>query len=554
MIFAADFETITNPEETRVWAWALCEVGNESNFVYGTIIDELMEYCSMFSEPITLYFHNLKFDGEFIIYWLFHNRYKHITNRNNLREGTFTSLISDKGQFYSLEIQLYGSEHKLKILDSLKILPLSVADMAKTYNLPIQKLEIDYDGERSEDHELTDQEIEYIRNDVTIVSMALKQLFDQGLKKMTTGSNALNEYKKLLGIKEFKRWFPVLPYDAEIRQSYKGGFTYLNPIYKGVDVGDGVVLDVNSLYPSVMYYEKMPYGEGIYYDGKYEEDDLYPLYVQMFSCMFHVKQGFIPTVQLKNNLSFIPTEYLESSNDEYITLCMTSIDLKLFFDHYDVYDITWISGYKFKAAGHLFDRYIEKWNEIKMQATKDGNGGLRHISKLMLNSLYGKFGTNPKKQSKYPYLGMDDIVHYRLAAEEMKDPVYIPIGTFITAYARNKTIRSAQMVYERFIYADTDSLHLAGSEIPECLEISDVELGKWKVESHFTRARFLRQKSYIEEINGKLHVTCAGMPASCHQYVTWENFKPGTEYEGKLKQKHVRGGIILYPSPHTLKE
>lgn len=29
--FVADFETTTNLEDCRVWAYALCEVGNESN-------------------------------------------------------------------------------------------------------------------------------------------------------------------------------------------------------------------------------------------------------------------------------------------------------------------------------------------------------------------------------------------------------------------------------------------------------------------------------------------------------------------------------------------
>ena len=47
--------------------------------------------------------------------------------------------------------------------------------------------------------------------------------------------------------------FPQLNYeiDHDMRQAYKGGFTYLNPIYKEKDIGGGVVLDVNSLYPSV---------------------------------------------------------------------------------------------------------------------------------------------------------------------------------------------------------------------------------------------------------------------------------------------------------------
>ena len=101
------------------------------------------------------------------------------------------------------------------------------------------------------------EEKAYIKNDVAIAAMALKALFDMGLTKMTTASNALNEYKTLMG-NRFKYWFPPPQYDAEIRQAYKGGFTYLSPRYADKDVGKGIVLDVNSLYPAMMYYKPLP--------------------------------------------------------------------------------------------------------------------------------------------------------------------------------------------------------------------------------------------------------------------------------------------------------
>ncbi len=35
--------------------------------------------------------------------------------------------------------------------------------------------------------------------------------------------------------------------------------------------------------------------------------------------------------------------------------------------------------------------------------------------------------------------------------------------------------------------------------------------------------------------------------------VTWENFKIGSEFEGMLKKKNVRGGCLLYPATFTIK-
>lgn len=554
MLYSADFETTTDPDDCRVWACGICSIDDNLNFEYGNNIDWFIQYAYNHSGD-TFYFHNLKFDGEFIMCYLFEHGFRHEINRKCLKSKTFTTLISDKGQHYSIEICFEkngGIERKVTIYDSLKILPFSVEQVAKGFNLPISKLELDYDEFREIGHELTKIEIDYLRNDVEIMARALLTLFNQDLKQMTQGSNALHDYKKIVGKKNFMKWFPVPQYDYDIRQSYKGGFTYCDPRHKGQDIGEGIVLDVNSLYPSVMYYKPLPYGEGIFFEGKYEEDKVYNLYVQMLTCQFELKENHIPTIQLKNNLSFVPTEYLTGSEDEEVTMCLTSVDLELFFEHYNVYNITFHSGWKFKSTTGLFTAYIDKWNKVKMESTLNGNSAMRTLAKLMLNSLYGKFALNPNVQSKIPYYS-DGIIKYTLGEKETRKPIYIPVGTFITAWARHKTITSAQKVYDRFLYADTDSLHLIGTDLPAGLEVDPVKLGAWKLESTFTRARFLRQKTYAEEIDGKLHITCAGMPSRCYEHVTWENFLAGSSFEGKLQMQHVHGGIVLKDIDFTIK-
>lgn len=553
-LFTADFETTTDPTDCRVWAYGICEIGKPDNFIYGNDIKDFIEWARK-EKTATAYFHNLKFDGEFILCWLFENGFKHVIDRKELEANTFTTLISDKGQFYSMEICFKRSgrnKESLTIYDSLKILPFSVAAVAKGFNLPISKLEIDYNETREKGHILTKEEVDYLRNDVEIMARALNVLFEQGLNKMTQGSNALHDYKSIVGKKNFSKWFPTPEYDADIRQSYKGGFTYLNPKFKEVDVNNGIVLDVNSLYPSVMYYQPLPYGEGIFFKGKYKKDKIYNLYVQMLTCQFELKENYIPTIQLKNNLAFIPTQYLTSSDGEDVTLCLTSVDLELFLEHYNVYNVTYHSGWKFKSTVGLFKDYIDKWNAVKMESTLNGNKAMRTLAKLMLNALYGKFALNPNVQSKNPWYD-NGVVKYKLGEKETREPIYIPVGTFITAWARYKTISSAQKVYDRFIYADTDSLHLIGTEIPDMLEVDPVKLGAWKHESTFERARFLRQKSYIEEIDGVLNITCAGMPERCYQYVTWDNFHTGMNYAGKLGMTHVNGGIVLKDIPFSIK-
>lgn len=143
--------------------------------------------------------------------------------------------------------------------------------------------------------------------------------------------------------------------------------------------------------------------------------------------------------------------------------------------------------------------------------------------------------------------------------------VYIFLfGTFITAYARNKTIRTSQAIKDYsikkygkdfYIYSDTDSIHtlLPIEEVKQFCDIDDFELGKWKHESTFTRARFIRQKCYIEEIDDKIKITCAGLPPSCYDFVTWENFKTGFKCKGKLTFTHIKGGVLLKETEFTIK-
>lgn len=590
--YCSDFETTTDENDCRVWAWGVCEVGNPNYFKYGNDIETFFEFMKN-SNNSTFYFHNLKFDGEFLLVYLFENGYKWVSDRKQESTKTFTTLISDKGQFYSLKIIFEKKEKVTKyvtIYDSLKILPFSVSQIAKGFNLPISKLEIDYKEKREIGHELTQQEVDYLRNDVDIVARALDVLFSQGLDKMTQGSNALHDYKRMTGTKNFERWFPIPDYDSDVRQSYKGGFTFLNPRYKNKDIGDTLILDVNSLYPWVMHDCPLPYGDGVYFVGKYEEDSLYNLYVQMFSCQFELKEGHIPTIQLKNNLSFIPTQYLTSSNDEEVTMCLTSVDMELFLEHYDVYNMEYHSGWKFKSTTGLFTNYIDKWTEVKIESGKTGNKAMRTLAKLMLNALYGKFALNPNVQSKIPYYD-NGIIKYTLGEKETRNPIYIPVGTFITAWARHKTITSAQKIYDKFVYADTDSLHIEielpdaikkmsehelaelttedlikhGLDIPDDFEIDGYKLGAWKVEEVSLRSRYLRQKSYIHDTNppetwggegydtSKLSITCAGMPQACYEFVTWDNFFEGNSFKGKLQPKHVKGGIVLMDIDFTIK-
>ena len=580
--FVADFETTTDITNCFVWSYAICDIENTEDVTIGLTITDFMKWCEE-NDNCVVYFHNLKFDGQFIMYWLFQNGFNHITDIGKRATKTFQTLISDKGQFYQIEVlfEVRGNKvNRVIFQDSLKLIPLSVEQIAKSFDLEIQKLEIDYNLHNGlpEGSPISPEEEEYIKHDVQIVAKALNYFFSQGLDKMTIGSCALNEYKKIITKRCFKRYYPIPKYDEDVRKSYRGGFTYLNPKFANRILGDGIVLDVNSLYPSVMRYEYMPFGTPIYFEGKYEEDSIYPLYTQMFKCQFKIKKNKIPTIQIKYGSLFKTNEYLTSSGDVEQILCLNSIDLKLFFEQYDVYNIEWISGWKFKSTKGLFDEYIDKWSANKIQAKKDKNRGMYLISKLFLNSLYGKFGTGTSVVEKVPYLD-NGVIKYKDGEMEQKDGIYIAVASFITSYARLKTISSAQKITDNyvsgkskveFVYADTDSLHLIlnGESIDKFLnesglDIDDTKLGAWKFETKFNKSKFLRQKCYIEnstedvlnpEPDYEMKITISGMPKECYKYVTFDNFKMGASYKGKLQPTRCEGGVVLMPVDFTIKD
>lgn len=579
--YVADFETTTKEDDCRVWAWAVCEVGDTDNLWLGTDIYDFMYWCETRPENVNVYFHNLKFDSQFIINWLFENEFYHVEKSEDRATRTFKTMISDKGLYYAIEIVFYRKGKNIKkvtFYDSAKLFPgMGVDDLARAFHMPIQKLKIDYSAHDDLPYgsPLTEEEKQYIIHDVKIVANAIEIFQQQGMDKITIASCAMAEYKKIVGQRNFKRWFPVLNTEIhnDIKQAYRGGFTYVMPDIAEKLVGSGVVADVNGLFSAVMVQEKLPHGTPIHYKGKYESDDLYPLYTQMIRCQFELKPGKIPTIQIKHSMYYSGNEYLTSSDDEDVVLCLNSVDLELFLDHYDVYNLEYISGWKFKAARGLFDEYIEKWSRIKAEARLAGNWGLYLLAKLMLNSLYGKFGTSTLRRSKAPYMDSDGVVKYKDTAPVEKEGVYVPMASFITSYARFRMISALQRAADDYrsgrskirpCYCDTDSLHCLSEDfaLPEWLDIDKSRLGAWKFESKFTRAKFLRQKCYIEmssedvqnpEPDYKLKVTVAGMPSECYEQVNFQNFKIGASYTGKKLPQRVPGGVILKNIDFTIK-
>lgn len=555
--FVADFETTTTPNDCRVWAWGVVDTETQDNFVYGNTIESFFEWCAS-NWRAHVYFHNLAFDGVFIIDRLFREGFEWVKDKMKLSQKQFSTLIDESGKFYTIEVK-WANNSRTEFRDSLKKLPMSVDRIAEAYSTGFTKLKIDYDEYRPIGHELSPIEVDYLRNDVVIVAKALKTQFDEGMLKLTTGADSFAQYRSIMSRTTFKTVFPrlTLSMDSEIRKAYRGGWTYANPKFARRVVGGGMVFDVNSLYPSVMRTKLLPIGLPKYLDGAPEYSDDYPLAVFSVTITAKIKAGFLPCIQIKNSPYFLNTEYVDEVKDPTTIVC-TNVDWTLWNEHYDIDIISWNGSYMFHGAHGLFDEYVDKWMDVKANST----GGLREIAKLHLNSLYGKFATNPDVTGKRPVM-FDDHVEFVKNDDEFRDPVYTPIGVFITAWARDKTIRAAQDNYDIFAYADTDSLHLITREQPRNLEVHPTKLGAWKHELTFNSAFYARAKAYCEKVSlPRYHskspryryVThIAGLPKEIADKVTLSDFKNGRVFPGKLRPRRVPGGVVLQSIDFTLK-
>ena len=558
--YQADFETTTDPADCRVWGWGLVEIKanlSRLDVEIGDTLDAFIERIS--GESAVIFFHNLAFDGAFIFDWLLNNGYTH-TDSENLKDGEFTTLISDTGKHYSAKVSWRDKDTFTEFHDSLKKLPMSVDRIAKAYKLEFEKLEIDYHEKRPIGHVLTLQEKRYIASDVIIVAMALHEQISRKMVKLTIGADSLHEFKSLFGNARFRKIFPELDHtvDKDIRQAYRGGWTYLPKYEANKLVGRGKVYDVNSLYPYVMREFPMPYGDPEWFNGV-PEDSPHPQFVTSVTFTARLRKGFLPCIQIKRHSIFNDVEYLDLI-DEPTTLAVTHVDLELWQKHYDMDILSFNGGWAFRECSGVFNEYIHKWLTIK----ENSDGGLREIAKLHLNSLYGKFATNTNCTGKYPYLDDDGVVQLKLGEDDTRDPVYTPVGVMITAYARMVTITAAQENYDRFLYADTDSIHLRGTEQPSGIIVGK-QLGEWKHEYDFTLAKFMRSKRYMEIESQPCRDTCcpqnanlphdparwirhahiAGLPVAVQRNISLGQFNRGAVFSGKLLPRRVKGGIVL---------
>lgn len=337
-----------------------------------------------------------------------------------------------------------------------------------------------------------------------------------------------------------------------IAPSMRGGMTYVNMDYVGKELENGGVLDVNSLYPFILSEYAIP---SVY---KGSTDDLKPNMDKYFICQIKRLKATLKSHRhpfLKRSTTYTNDKIYEKELDwvgkekngvHDTVLC--SVDVNWLFENYDVEEIEYGKVFYFEEDEKFTEsvrEHIVYWRDKKENAT---NLISRNYAKFMLNTIWGRWGMYMKEVDEGA----------RKIDVGDKDTNYVS-AIFTTAYARVYLNKMMNWFDEDLIYTDTDSVHfLFGNKIKDEKDL-EVKLGKildankfgmWDFEKKWTKAKYMKAKTYAMQIDDKIKTVTAGRQLP--KIESLDDFYFGASFRVIQNKTLDDGREIIYPSLYTL--
>lgn len=290
------------------------------------------------------------------------------------------------------------------------------------------------------------------------------------------------------------------------RASYNGGRCECFRL--GVVPGPVTVLDVNSMFPACM-------ADGVFPRRLYGYDDRWPertlmRYAKSHVCVarvvLRVRQPIYP-MRVDGRLCFPVGEFTTS-------LCGDELRHAL-----NTGAVAKVEAVAVFEAAPIFSAFIAWFWAARRKAMADGDRTRAWLNKILMNSLYGKFGqrgmhwdeasrTSDLSARSWLHYDMETgetvryrqlcgLVQQRTVEGESRDSVP-EIAACVTAAARLRLWRlMVKAGLDNVYYVDTDGLHLsaAGAAALED-EIDPAKLGALKVEGVFAEAEYRGAKDY----------------------------------------------------------
>lgn len=594
--------------------------------VYDTVVDYVNAIRDRTFEQnkrnAIIYFHNMKYDAYNILYALLTLGYIYTDDIKQL-------LIQDTS-WYTLRLNYRGVS--LEFRDSHNLISQPLRSFQKTFGLSIGKSNEDGWKDRMDEVATVNALLnrtepglmEYALLDVDVLQAGLDKFWElQGGKKaskLTAASLAYSEWLNVIEehgyrtadgvyhqgfIEEDKKKKLSIVMDDDMPKfihditnyTYRGAVCYPNPDYTNkVLKGIYVYIDANSLYPSAM----LPHVQGRNRYNQMELTHWYPVGAP-------VRVKTMPTEETMNdrrNVSFLKlrikakikpdavipfvslgrqgrvgegfkrlyrtNEFLREIDE---TFWVTSIDYRSIQNYYDIEELEFIEGILYtpeNTSNDIFNEYISKWRQIKEQAAREKNAGLKQLSKIMLNSLYGKFAQSIDNIETFFEFGEDGSLTVSEGSFDGKRSLKnMGIAAMITSYAREILLDVANLLSpNEFLYCDTDSIIMTESGWRKIREVKGLldkaEFGCWDVEHIVKEVKILHQKCYMitefeafqrDHKRDRTVVKCAGASEDIKRYIQYDNFNRGETIKGARmkKAKQTIGGIALESRPFSIK-
>ena len=543
-IYAMDIESHNDEEsiakkETSMWLGCFIneksKIDNEDSYFYR--MEEFLNRCDEItskkrksakeSRPcknLAVFIYNLSFEWSFILPVMLEMGFTFKANIEKDDEMVFNSISTKSvSSVWQVQIKFHKKSGILILRDMAKIFGGGLGKVAKAFNLPTQKGEINYRLNRLHGHVVTKEEKEYCFKDTRIIiDILLEELKRADKDFFKAVSMASYSMLKLLRrgfpmsmrpYQEFRKLYPELGQEENefVRNALAGGICYATPRWQFKEVTDKILhIDGHQMHPSQIYLKPHPYGEGEYFTGAPKK-----FFKHINVC--HIRVSY-DDVKIHSIIKLIGRSFADLTE-----LYVFDFEIPTMRKCYVNLEIEYIDGYCYKARFLPWREYVHENYIKRLEAKKNNDPYYTLLYKLLNNAgAYGKFVEKPHTEIFQNIINEDGIIDSIITNKEMEvdDPrmfnakyTYIPLAS-IPAWSRVELIETAlKFGWENILYFDTDSIFCLYNDFTKNVLETQInlkdELGGWAVEEIASRAMFSAPKRYKLEVveNGKPRTT-----------------------------------------------
>lgn len=554
---AVKYDNLSDKEKQRaikrshmyIWMFGINDI-----VYYGRTWDELKLFLKRLDDHIGdtkyVFIHNLAFEFQFL--------------KSNFH---FDEVLARKSHKV---ISAIMKDYNIILKCSYMMSNVALKYLPKMFNLPVEKKvgDLDYSKIRNPNTPLSEKELGYCEYDCLVLYYyILKELQVYEDVKHIPSTNTGKVRRELQELVRTNFKYRRIVYRAintnpiiynRLCEAFLGGYTHANWIYADEVLENVDSYDIASSYPYVLVTQKYPNSEFRSCKIKRREEMskrlAYLLVVRFKNVKCKYYNNFISSSKCRNlrGAKYDNGRLISAAEFE---MTLTDIDFYFYLDTYDLeYEILecWYSSMSYlpkTLIEFILDKYVGKTELKGVEGMEMEYGRI----KGMFNSIYGMSVTNNIRDEVKYYdndgtweeipLTNEEIIE-KLKSEKKKSFLSFAYGVWVTAYARDNLLRRVIANDDYVVYCDTDSCKLVegydknvfidyNKSVEERINFvakvlkldpnkyapSDIKgnvhmMGLFEKECNYEEFITQGAKKYAYKIDGKIHITVAGVPKS----------------------------------------